>query len=130
MTAICTQNVRTYIYWKYERDEVIIFHSTCNCIIISNLTSNSWIWQLFSIRLMWLSFWSCHLIRDFPLRIFLGVRYFCYLLFSYVRSCFISAIYTIPLAICNNARWVTFCRYVPMYSIVEQRIPIRSVTKR
>ena len=34
-------------------------------------------WQLLTIRLMSLSFWFCHLIRDFLSKIFLGFQYFC-----------------------------------------------------
>ena len=39
--------------------------------------TKSGIWQLLSILLMCLSLWFCHLIRDFPFWIFLGVQYFC-----------------------------------------------------
>ena len=39
---------------------------------------------LLSIRLMCLSFWLSHLIREFPFWIFLGVQYFCdYTFFSF-----------------------------------------------
>ena len=34
-------------------------------------------WQLLSIRLMCFIIWSCHLIWDFTLWIFLGVQFFC-----------------------------------------------------
>ena len=48
-----------------------------------NACTKSGIWQLLSIRLMCLSFWFCHLIRDFPFWIFLGVQYFCDFTFSH-----------------------------------------------
>ena len=36
----------------------------------------SGIWWLLFIRLMILSFWYCHLLKDFPFKIFLWVRFF------------------------------------------------------
>ena len=42
---------------------------------LENSCTKSEIWQLLSIRLMCLVFWFCHLIRDFPFTIFLGVQF-------------------------------------------------------
>ena len=50
----------------------------------------SGLWQLLSIRLMYLSFIFCLLITDFSFWIFLGVRHFCFFTFflSAFKICF------------------------------------------
>ena len=48
----------------------------------------SQVWQLLSMRWICLSFWFCHLIRDFLFGIFLGVQYFCdFIFYSYALNC-------------------------------------------